>query len=391
MKKLLPITLLTLILTNNIYADKIDDFVDRFYVEVLDRTADADGHDYWSNELRNGTAAGSDLARGFIFSNEYKKKDVDNDSYVRTLYKAFFNREPDTAGYDYWMEQLNKNHAPLDAVLNGFLGSSEFKDLSNSYGITPIHEEETHKGDSEGEDDNEGEGEGEGEGEDDNGGEGENGGSHNQGQSCAKCHTNDFNSGATVFKTLHAATNTLGATGYKIQLGDTDVYNAGRGDGNSYLTRFTGNKFTAHVIDSNGNIVNSSASLSHDSTRLDCNRCHTVNGANGAPGRITSTPIQSTTTTTTTTTSTTFSSNVMSILNTKCKSCHGSNGRFTITTANATYSNISALKGSASAGGQYLLNKGSNTVSHGGGKVISTGSAEYTTIKAWVDASAPNN
>jgi mono/diheme cytochrome c family protein len=90
-------------------------------------------------------------------------------------------------------------------------------------------------------------------------------------------------------------------------------------------------------------------------------------------------------------TASTFGSNVMPVLVAKCQSCHGSNGNFTVTTASSTYANITALKGSAAAGGQYLLDKGSNTAGHGGGMVIATSSAEYATIKSWVDAGAANN
>lgn len=90
-------------------------------------------------------------------------------------------------------------------------------------------------------------------------------------------------------------------------------------------------------------------------------------------------------------TASTFGSDVMPVLVTKCQSCHGSNGAFTVTTASSTYSNIVALKGSATAGGQYLLDKGSNSLGHGGGIVIATSSAEYATIKSWVDAGAANN
>jgi len=95
--------------------------------------------------------------------------------------------------------------------------------------------------------------------------------------------------------------------------------------------------------------------------------------------------------TTPTTSAKTFGANVMPVLNAKCKSCHGSNGNFTITTTSSTYANIVALKGSAAAGGKYLLDKGANSVGHGGGMVISTSSAEYATIKSWVDAGAANN
>ena len=233
------------------------------------------------------------------------------------------------------------------------------------------------------------------------------GGGHNEGKNCLGCHS--FASAGTVFNSLHAANNTPGAAGYRIKLSTGTVYNSARGTGNSRTSSFPSGKFTAQVMDPNGNVVNSSADMSHDGSRRACNSCHTASGNNGAPGRITSKRLSTTTPTTTPTTAAptgtnctntnggsstvavSFSSNVLPILKAKCKSCHGSNGRFTVTSANATYANISSLKGSASAGGQYLLNKSSNTIGHGGGQVISTGSAEYTTIKAWVDSSAPNN
>ena len=233
------------------------------------------------------------------------------------------------------------------------------------------------------------------------------GGSHNEGRDCLGCHS--FASAGTVFNSLNAANNTPGAAGYRIKLSTGTVYGTARGTGNSRTSSFPSGNFTAQVMDPNGNVVNSSADMSHDGSRRACNSCHTASGNNGAPGRITSKRLSTGTQTSTPNTTVpagtnctdssggsgtvavSFSSNVLPILTVKCKSCHGSNGRFTVTTANATYANISALKGSASAGGNYLLQKGSNSAGHGGGQVISTGSAEYTTIKAWVDSSAPNN
>jgi len=240
-------------------------------------------------------------------------------------------------------------------------------------------------------------------------GSSDSGGSHNEGRDCLGCHS--FASAGTVFNSLNAANNTPGAAGYRIKLSTGTVYGTARGTGNSNTSSFPSGNFTAQVIDPNGNVVNSSADMSHNGSRRACNSCHSASGNNGAPGRITSkrlssvTPTSTPTTTVPTSTNCTdtsgsgsggsvavsFNSNVLPILTAKCKSCHGSNGRFTVTTANATYANISALKGSASAGGNYLLQKGSNSAGHGGGQVISTSSAEYKTIKAWVDSSAPNN
>ena len=61
-----------------------------------------------------------------------------------------------------------------------------------------------------------------------------------------------------------------------------------RGTGNSRASSFPSGKFTAQVIDPNGNTVNSSADMSHDGSRRACNSCHSSSGNNGAPGRITS-------------------------------------------------------------------------------------------------------
>jgi len=217
--------------------------------------------------------------------------------------------------------------------------------------------------------------------------------SHNEGRDCLECHS--FASAGTVFNTLNAGNNTPGAAGYKIKLSTGIVYSSARGTGNSLSSSFPNGNFTAQVMDPNGNIVNSSANMSHNGARRACNSCHTASGNSGAPGRITSKHLSSTTSTIPVTTNTTscvsFNSNILPILTAKCKSCHGSNGRFTVTTANATYANISTLKGSATAGGQYLLDKSNNTIGHGGGQIISTSSGEYTTIKAWINNSAPNN
>ena len=113
------------------------------------------------------------------------------------------------------------------------------------------------------------------------------------------------------------------------------------------------------------------------------NDSHPVEANNGTGGGTPATPPPSMVST--------FGSNVMPVLESKCKNCHGSNGNFMITTTSGTYTNITALKGSAAASGQYLLDKGSNTIGHGGGMVIATSSAEYATIKSWIDAGAENN
>jgi len=115
-------------------SEEITNFVKRFYTVILGRTADSGGLADWTNRLSTGVATGSDIAKGFIFSLEYNLESKSNTQYLNDLYSAFFNRAADTGGFNGWMTELNAGTSRSD-VLDGFLGSQEFINLTNSYGI----------------------------------------------------------------------------------------------------------------------------------------------------------------------------------------------------------------------------------------------------------------
>ncbi len=115
---------------------------------------------------------------------------------------------------------------------------------------------------------------------------------HNQGKNCLECHS--FTGGGTVFNKIDAANydEKSASQTHKIRLllsnGTTITYDKGNGYGNY---KYRGNpadigNFTAQVIDANGSVVNQSRADSHNNSRLACNRCHTQEGAHGAPGRV---------------------------------------------------------------------------------------------------------
>ena len=114
--------------------EPLDNFVKRFYSEILGREADALGLTDWIIKLSTGVATGSDLAFGFIFSTEFLNKNIDNTTFLNVLYKAFFNREADNSGFNNWLGKLN-NGMSREEVLTNFLHSQEFIDLTNSYNI----------------------------------------------------------------------------------------------------------------------------------------------------------------------------------------------------------------------------------------------------------------
>ena len=265
---------------------------------------------------------------------------------------------------------------------------------------------------------------------------------HNQGLSCAKCHggsalyqapqrsddnegnDENFDSGVTIFTTIDAQNSDAkkAAYGYSLRLvlDSSEVINyvQGKGTGNLIKEYFNAGitNYTVEVLDSNKNVVNSSKTSSHTTSRFDCNSCHTSAGNNGAPGRVvsfsytkTTTPVVSTPTTVQTpiptaetqipTTSTQtpiaqaplFSSDVEPVLQNYCAGCHGGSGNFTITNSTTAYSGTTPWIDTANAGQSQLLLKATGIVGHGGDSIFSTSSIAYTTIRDWIAAGGINN
>jgi hypothetical protein len=112
----------------------VEDFVTRFYQLCLDRNPDAAGLEGWTNNLLNQIQTGADVAEGFVYSTEFMNKNTSNSEYLRILYEAFFDRDPDQGGWNLWLDELvvGKDRGE---VLNGFIYSQEFTNLCDKYGI----------------------------------------------------------------------------------------------------------------------------------------------------------------------------------------------------------------------------------------------------------------
>lgn len=109
-------------------------FVDRLYVNALNRNADESGRAYWINLLTSKAKSGTQVANGFFGSIEFANRNLSNEQFVKTLYKVFFDREPDQAGLETWVNALN-NGASRAQVIAGFTTSTEWTTTCNTYGI----------------------------------------------------------------------------------------------------------------------------------------------------------------------------------------------------------------------------------------------------------------
>jgi hypothetical protein len=116
-------------------SEDVQKFVIRIYESVLGRTPDNSGLTYWANELINGKKTGATVVANVIFGSEYTKKNVSDEEFIKTLYRAMMGREADNGGLKSWKEYLD-NGVSREYVFRRFVLSSEFKNICATYGIT---------------------------------------------------------------------------------------------------------------------------------------------------------------------------------------------------------------------------------------------------------------
>ncbi len=112
------------------------DFVERLYVKALGRDSEKAGKDFWCDKVRKSEMSGAECARGFLYSEEFMNKGLDDSEFLKTLYRTFFDRnaEEDPEGFSYWMGQIQS--IGRTQVIESFINSEEWCDLCVSYGVS---------------------------------------------------------------------------------------------------------------------------------------------------------------------------------------------------------------------------------------------------------------
>jgi hypothetical protein len=91
----------------------------RIYQAAFNRAADAAGLGYWISVMDSGATL-NNIAQGFVDSPEFKKlygTSPTNAQVVAKMYDNVLHRTPDQAGYDYWVGVLDRREASVAAVL----------------------------------------------------------------------------------------------------------------------------------------------------------------------------------------------------------------------------------------------------------------------------------
>ena len=119
---------------DNTRQQNVNAFVARLYSMCLGRNGDYDGQASWVRQLINGENSGAGVGYGFFFSPEFINRNLTNEEYTATLYRVFLGREPDQAGFNDWVSQLNGGADRL-SIFRGFAHSQEYTNICTSYGI----------------------------------------------------------------------------------------------------------------------------------------------------------------------------------------------------------------------------------------------------------------
>lgn len=116
----------------------------RIYRAAFDREPDLGGMGYWLQVMDKGASV-YDMAVGFAASKEFAAlygAAPTNAELVMRMYKNILHREPDAAGYAYWLDILDSKKADLPGVLALISESGENRDavaelITNGIPYTP--------------------------------------------------------------------------------------------------------------------------------------------------------------------------------------------------------------------------------------------------------------
>lgn len=100
--------------------------VARLYRAFFLRDADPSGIDYWSRRHRNGQSL-SRIAGQFATSSEFQRRygKLANAAFVARLYQNVFGHPADPSGAAFWTKRLDTKRASRGSVVLGFSESSE--------------------------------------------------------------------------------------------------------------------------------------------------------------------------------------------------------------------------------------------------------------------------
>ena len=113
-----------------IYQDPNQAYVNSLYQNVMGRSADTEGANYWANRLASGEINQGDVLQNFAASPEFQNLyQSDPTKAVGALYSTALGRQSDQPGLDYWTGQA-KQGMDLSSMVQNFLNTEEGQNAS---------------------------------------------------------------------------------------------------------------------------------------------------------------------------------------------------------------------------------------------------------------------
>lgn len=112
-------------------------YVSRLYTKMQGRDFDIGGLNYWCNIiLKKPTKATlvQVAVDGFMHSNEFKAKGLDDTAFIKVMYRTFLDREAEPEGLLYWLNKLASGMS-RENVAAGFAASDEFGAIMARFGF----------------------------------------------------------------------------------------------------------------------------------------------------------------------------------------------------------------------------------------------------------------
>ncbi len=104
--------------------------VSKLYVATFNRAPDAAGLTYWTNDANLKL---SEIAQSFFEQEETKTLypiNTTNRDFIKSVYQNLFNREPDTAGWNYWEGELNEGKYSKNLFIQTVIGGAQDSETS---------------------------------------------------------------------------------------------------------------------------------------------------------------------------------------------------------------------------------------------------------------------
>ena len=108
--------------------DQTDISIAKLYKAAFSRVPDQEGHEYWREAINDPLVDYKDIAISFCRSAEFlaiAPPDSSHNQFVQILYQHCFDRSADAKGLVFWTDQLNFGLQDRSDVLIGFANSPE--------------------------------------------------------------------------------------------------------------------------------------------------------------------------------------------------------------------------------------------------------------------------